>query len=98
MPQHLDIRHIAFAAAELGTSTEILFPDVTWALIWPIALGVAAIGLINFLVSFGLSMVTALESRNITWGETRTLVVHLVADFFRRPKDWFFPPKEPAVE
>lgn len=89
----LDIRHIAFAAAEFGTSLEILHFNVAWRLIWPVALGVALIGLVNFLVSFGLSLATALESRRITWNETRTLIRHLGEQLAQRPLDWFFPPK-----
>jgi site-specific recombinase len=88
----LDIRHIAFAAAEFGTSIEILNPGLAWSMIWPIVVGVGLIGLVNFLVSFGLSMMTALESRNITWRETKTLLDHLAKHFARRPTDWFFPP------
>ena len=94
----LDIRHIAFASAEFGTALEVLQFGVAWSVVWPVAVGVAAIGLVNFLVSFGLSLATALESRRITWRETRTLLIHLVGRFLMRPWDWFFPPKTPAAE
>lgn len=90
----LDIRHIAFASAEFGTALEILHFGVALEVVWPVALGVVLIGLVNFLVSFGLSLATALESRRITWRETRTLAAHLGARFVRRPLDWFFPPGE----
>ena len=89
----LDIRHIAFASAEFGTSLEILHLRADASLVWPVALGVLTIGLVNFLVSFGLSLATALESRNITWSEARILLRGLVNRFFWRPLDWFFPPK-----
>jgi site-specific recombinase len=90
----LDIRHIAFASAEFGTALEILDFRVAASLLWPVALGVVLIGLVNFVVSFGFSLATALESRRITWRETRVLAKHLVGTFLRRPLDWFFPPKE----
>jgi site-specific recombinase len=89
----LDIRHIAFASAEFGTALEILHFDVAFSTLWPVTLGVILIGLINFLVSFGLSLVTALESRRITWRETTTLASHLFRRFRRNPLEWFFPPK-----
>jgi len=89
----LDIRHIAFASAEFGTALEILHFDVALGVVLPVALGVALIGLVNFLVSFGLSLALALESRKITWRETRILAGHLARHFVRRPLDWFFPPR-----
>lgn len=89
----LDIRHIAFASAEFGTALEILHFDVALAVVLPVALGVALIGLVNFLVSFGLSLALAMESRRITWRETRTLGAHLVRLFAQRPLEWFFPPR-----
>ena len=49
----LDIRHIAFASAEFGTALEILHLRVALSLAAQVAVGVFAIGLINFLVSFG---------------------------------------------
>lgn len=88
----LDIRHVAFAAAELGTSVEVVHPGYAAAVVWPIVVGVALIGLVNFLVSFGLSMITALESRNITWRETSMLARRLVSDFAHHPIHWFYPP------
>jgi site-specific recombinase len=89
----LDIRHIAFASAEFGTALEILHLDVGPAVLVPVALGVVAIGLANFLVSFGLSLVTAMESRRITWRETRALLARLGQSVRARPTDWFFPPR-----
>ena len=88
----LDIRHIAFASAEFGTSLEILQFQVAWQFVGAVALGIALIGLVNFLVSFGLSLAVALESRRITWQETRGLFRHLGERFVARPLDWFFPP------
>ena len=89
----LGIRHIAFASAELGTSLEILRAEVPLRLLVEVGIGVALIGLINFLVSFGLSLVVALESRGVSFRETRRLVRHLGKRLARRPLDWFFPPK-----
>ena len=90
--------HIAFAAAEFGTALEVLNLYLAIQSAWPIALGIVLIGLVNFLVSFGLSLATALESRNITWRELRSLVAHLTGSFIRRPLDWFFPPKDAALQ
>lgn len=92
----LDIRHIAFASAELGMSLEVLRLDAAPLFIAQVALGVALIGLVNFVVSFGLSLGLALESRSVGFADTRTLAGHLLMRLRRRPLDWFVPP--PDVE
>ena len=94
----LDIRHIAFASAELGTALESLDLAVAGELVVAVAIGIVLIGLINFLVSFGLSMAMALESRRLTWREVRTVISHLGSALLRRPVDWFWPPRAPAAE
>lgn len=93
----LDIRHIAFASAEFGTALEILHFRVALQFAGAVAFGVTVIGLVNFLVSFGLSLAMALESRRITWRESRTLLRHLAERFAARPLDWFFPPRDARV-
>ncbi|HKK92820.1 MAG TPA: hypothetical protein VJ925_05275 [Longimicrobiales bacterium] len=91
----LDIRHIAFASAEFGTALESLqFGVATEMIVW-VAIGIVLIGLINFLVSFGLSLAMALESRRLTWRELRTVIRHLGTALVRRPLDWFWPPRKP---
>lgn len=90
----IDIRHIAFSSAEYGMSLEALRSGIPRELIINASVGVILIGLINFLVSFGLSLFVALESRKVRFQETRSLVWHLIRRLFRRPIDWFFPPKQ----
>jgi site-specific recombinase len=94
----LDIRHIAFASAEFGTALESLQLAVAGEVIVAVAIGILLIGLINFLVSFGLSLAMALESRHVTWRELRTLLGHLGTALVRRPIDWFWPPRTPSPE
>ncbi|MFK7844352.1 MAG: hypothetical protein AB8G77_03550 [Rhodothermales bacterium] len=90
----IDIRHIAFSSAEYGVSLEVLGQSVPYMLILNAALGVMLIGLVNFLVSFGLSLFMALESRQVRFGETGQLLAHLTSRLVRRPSDWFFPPRQ----
>ncbi|MEM8486415.1 MAG: hypothetical protein AAF564_12760 [Bacteroidota bacterium] len=90
----IDIRHIAFSSAEYGMSLEALGSATPRELIVNASAGVILIGLVNFLVSFGLSLVMALESRAVRFQETRSLVWHLIRRLFRRPIDWFFPPRQ----
>jgi site-specific recombinase len=88
----LDIRHVAFASAQFGTALEVLHFALPLGQIAQIAVGVALIGLVNFLVSFGLSLAVAMESRGVTFVETRELLAHLAGRLWHRPLDWFFPP------
>ena len=88
----LDIRHIAFASAELGIALDTLDFSVAADLLLAVGVGIALIGLLNFLVSFGLSLAVALESRSVAFRDYRRLLSHLFRRFLRRPLDWFFPP------
>ncbi len=90
----IDIRHIAFSSAEYGVSLEVLGNTTAHVLIINATLGVMLIGLVNFLVSFGLSLAMALESREVRFGETRRLLKLLVRRLISRPIDWFFPPRQ----
>ena len=93
----LDIRHIAFSSAEFGVSLDLLSATVTRDVVLISALGVFLIGFVNFLVSFGLSITLALESRRVRFSETRRLLWNLFIRFLRRPIDWFFPPRKKPI-
>ncbi|WP_439537806.1 site-specific recombinase [Methyloversatilis sp.] len=94
----LDIRHVAFASANLAYGLEALSFDVDWHAIAIGALGVMLIGLTNLTVSFSLAMRVALRSRGIQPEHTRGLSVKLARRFLTRPRDFFWPPKDPPAE
>ncbi|MDP2867230.1 site-specific recombinase [Methyloversatilis sp.] len=94
----LDIRHVAFASANLAYGLEALSFDVDWHAIAIGALGVVLIGLTNLTVSFSLAMRVALRSRGIQPDDTRGLSVKLARRFLTRPRDFFWPPKDPPAE
>lgn len=94
----LDIRHVAFASANLAYGLEALSFDVDWHAIAIGALGVVLIGLTNLTVSFSLAMRVALRSRGIQPEHTRGLSVKLARRFLTRPRDFFWPPKDPPTE
>jgi site-specific recombinase len=61
----LDIRHVAFASANLGYALGTLdFGLETTTLAW-VVLGVALIAVTNLLVSFVLALSVALRARNL---------------------------------
>lgn len=88
---NIDIRHITFASGNFALglygshftlSNEMLF--------WSI-LGIGLIGLINFMVSFGLSIALALRSRNIPFSELKYIAKAIVKHFKQKPTSFFFP-------
>ncbi|MCW4470012.1 site-specific recombinase [Flavobacterium sp. MFBS3-15] len=88
---NLDVRHITFASGNLAlalyganwnVSNELLF----WGIF-----GIGIIGLVNFMVSFSLSMGLAFRSRNIPLSELRPISKSIWKHFKRRPGSFFFP-------
>ncbi len=87
-----DIRHIAFASAHFGVAWLTLGSAIPGQLLAEVALGVGLIGLMNFLVSFGLTLLLALSARRFTFGEGRALVWAVLVRFVKRPWLFFLPP------
>lgn len=88
---NIDVRHITFASGNLalglyggnyGVSQEML--------LWGI-FGIGIIGLVNFMVSFSLSMGLAFRSRNIPLSELRLISWSVWNHFKYRPGSFFFP-------
>lgn len=92
-----DIRHIAFASAHFGVAVQsapalISFDTAVWS-----AVGVAGIGFVNFVVSFGLTLLTTLRSREVTFPRFGLLAFMVFQDFRQRPASWFFPIAAPTT-
>jgi len=90
----VDIRHVAFSSANLGTAATALgLSAVADALPWAIA-GVIAIALVNLAVSFALALYVALQSRRV--GATQILRLGgLVLQRLRKdPLSFFLPSPE----
>jgi site-specific recombinase len=90
----LDIRHITFSSANFGFALMgrefHLAADV---LLTSIA-GIAAIGLVNLSVSFGLALVVALRARGVRYGQWLPLLGMIGRRFLRSPLRFFWPPRE----
>lgn len=89
----LDIRHVAFASANLAYGAHALAFDLDWRAILVSVGGVMLIGLTNLIVSFSLAMKVALRSRGVEPEDTRGLSVRLARRFLSRPRDFFWPPR-----
>ena len=90
----LDVRHVtlsatyfAFAAAalDLQLSTDVLLRSLA---------GIAAIGVVNLLVSFSLALFVALRSRQVRFRQGWRLVRTLGWRMLSRPLGFFFPPRD----
>jgi len=87
----LDIRHITFASGNLALALYgAKFQVENNMLFWGI-FGVFMIGLVNFLVSFGLSLGLAFRSRNIPLAELKPIFASIKRRFISKPMSFFFP-------
>ena len=87
----LDIRHIAFAAANFipGLMTINGSPEI--GLIIVSFLGVLLIGLTNLFVSFSLTIIVALRARQLRFEQWKPLAKLVFTHFTTRPIDFFWP-------
>lgn len=89
----LDIRHITFASGNLalglyGADFRVATDMIVWGII-----GIVVIGLVNFLVSFTLSLILAFRSRDVPIIELRLVAISIWKYFKKHPFHFFFPPK-----
>lgn len=91
----LDIRHITFASGNFGIAVAGLGNHVSTDLWINSIIGITCIGVMNVLVSFGLSIAFALKSRNAKFSEVKSLMGNLSWQFFHRGTAFFFPVKNP---
>ncbi|MFV8341410.1 recombinase [Flavobacterium sp. XS2P39] len=88
---NLDVRHITFGSGNLALAlygANYLVSDAM--LFWGI-FGIGVIGLVNFMVSFSLSLGLAFRSRAISLFELRFVTVSIWNHFKSRPVSFFFP-------
>ncbi len=88
----LDIRHVAFASANLGVATVTLWGNLAWQAVAIAAVGVVAIALTNLAVSFTLSMMLALRARRLDATGVGAPWGRVVRRALSRPLDLVRPP------
>lgn len=84
----LDIRHIAFGAANLAYALFTLGWQAGWLNITLGSLGVLAIGFINLTVSFSLAFYLALRASRMSQRDARRWLIQVVTDLLAAP--WRF--------
>lgn len=88
----LDIRHVAFAAANLGYAVVGSGFTVDGYAFLAALGGVAAIGLVNLVVSFVLALWVALRARDVKLQQPGRLLGVLWRRFLSEPKSFILPP------
>ncbi|MCC2956410.1 site-specific recombinase [Massilia sp. IC2-477] len=89
----LDIRHVTFSTANFATALVGLDYALTWHQIGTASAGVALIGTINLLVSFGLALWVAMRARKIRFKRGILLLQALGRRFITAPVEFFLGPK-----
>lgn len=88
----LDIRHIAFASANFVHGLYFLSPqDLTWGLAIYSFIGVLLIGMVNLMVSFSLSLMVALRSKEVRFNQWSELVSLLFKHMITNPFNFIIP-------
>ena len=88
----LDIRHVAFASANLGMAGTVLWEKLAWQPIVLAAVGVALIAITNLAVSFTLSLMLALRARQLDASGIGSIWRALMRRALSRPLDLVRPP------
>jgi site-specific recombinase len=88
----VDIRHVAFSSANLGTALTLLDAEsIKQLLPWAVA-GVIGIALVNLAVSFSLALYVAMKSRRLGSEQMFRLTALMLRRFAQRPLAFFSPP------
>ena len=91
----IDVRHITLSTGSLTLAISSAgLHSVGWHAFGSAVIGVAVIGLLNFGVSFVLALIVALRARDVPAGEGRALPGAVLRRLFRRPVEFFYPPRD----
>lgn len=87
----VDIRHVAFASSQ-ATLGIFAVPEMHVSVhIATMLVAVVLVGLVNFLVSFGLTLFVAIESRKVEGVDWRRALRSVLGLILRQPFRFFFP-------
>jgi site-specific recombinase len=89
-----DIRHITFAAGNIGLAVAGLEWQLTGYEVLMAITGVFIIGVFNFLASFSLSFIVALSARRVSLRQTVGLLQGSLGYWLAHPLHFLFPPKK----
>lgn len=96
LPISVDIRHIAFSSANIGYA--IISEPFNYKIILLALFGALSIGIINFIVSFSITLLLALESRGASFRLLPTIIKNVLKDFIKQPMSYFVVSKNDSIE
>jgi len=88
----IDIRHIAFGAANFAYALAGTGFEVSYPLLLTCALGVALIGLVNLSVSFTLALWVALRAQGVRYDHVYPLGSAIIRQILAKPLSLVWPP------
>lgn len=92
----IDIRHIAFASANLAHGLFNLSSNqLEWQVVLLSIFGVLLIGTVNLMVSFSLALFVALRSKEVKFVDWSRLTKQLFSHLMTHPSDFFWPRDKP---
>ena len=92
----IDIRHIAFASANLAHGLFNMSPNqLEWQVVLLSVFGVLLIGMVNLIVSFSLALLVALRSKEVKFVDWSRLTKQLFSHLMTHPSDFFWPRDKP---
>ncbi len=89
----LDVRHVTIAGGGSAIALAKIWDKLSALDIAVTLFGVFCVGLLNFLVSFSLSLSLAVSSRRVNLKESRALLGILAERFISNPMQFLIPPK-----
>jgi site-specific recombinase len=93
----LDVRHVTIAGGGSAIAFAKIWDKLSAFEITATLLGIFSVGLMNFLVSFGLSLFVAIVSRRVKFKEGRELIRLVGERFKQNPMQFFFPIKSKEI-
>src|SRR5690606_27252207 len=87
----LDTLHVTFSSAGFGIALQTLVNDLSLNEFALSFFGLMLVGVFNFVVSFGLSIFTALRSRQVKFRLWRKLFIAVAILFLKNPIAFFVP-------
>ncbi|MGQ9805894.1 MAG: site-specific recombinase [Chlorobiales bacterium] len=92
----LDVRHVTIAGGGSAIAFASIWDKLSVIDVATTLFGVFCVGLLNFLVSFSLSLTLAVSSRRVNFKESRALIATVVKRLRANPMSFLIPPKAAA--
>jgi site-specific recombinase len=92
----LDVRHVTIAGGGSAIAFASVWDKLSVIDVATTLFGVFCVGLLNFLVSFSLSLTLAVSSRRVNFKESRALIATVVKRLRTHPMSFLIPPKVTA--